>query len=257
METVKNLFNKWEDFLEHKSDPRISKYFLMQSPFPILGISLGYLFIVKIVLPKYMKNRKAFDIKNILLVFNVWHMCANVGIFYYLASSGWLTTYNWRCEPFDRSPFGDPLTMLNSCWYFLMQKIIDLIETVILLLGKRFDLVTFYHVVHHFLMLNMVWGHIKFFPGGHATFFGFANSFSHIILYSYLIVTSLMPEIKKSFPWLRQLCTVLAATEIIAIILHSAQLFFKNDCNYPIESIYYVLSYSSIYLVCSIFCHLR
>lgn len=77
----------------------------------------------------------------------------------------------YRCEAVNRSPVGNPMTVsfefscfifISMCsvltqiatvvWWFLMFKFVDLIETMILACGKRHELITRYHVVHHFLM---------------------------------------------------------------------------------------------------------
>lgn len=78
--------------------------------------------------------------------------------------------YDFRCEPVDRSTLGKPLYVRKTnlcflcfnyfiysqiaqiCWWFLMFKFTDLFETLILVFGKRHELITKYHVAHHFLM---------------------------------------------------------------------------------------------------------
>lgn len=72
----------------------------------------------------------------------------------------------------------------KACWWFLMFKLTDFLETIILVCGKRYELITRYHIAHHFLMprwiiciffsstcllikfrFSMIWGAVKFVPG--------------------------------------------------------------------------------------------
>lgn len=79
-------------------------------------------------------------------------------------------------------------------WLYLIFKLSDLFETVLLVLAKRYDLITTYHVLHHFFMVkwvlkkyfspdsrlghpsdlfSMVWGVVKFWPGTWEGYFVF------------------------------------------------------------------------------------
>lgn len=53
-------------------------------------------------------------------------------------------------------------------------------------------------------LFSMIWFIVKFVPGGHATFFGFVNSFSHIIMYSYLLSIGTFSNLKQNIPWFRK-----------------------------------------------------
>ena len=52
-------------------DPRVADWFLMQSPLPTIALIIIYLTIVNIG-PRLMKNRKPFDLKPILVVYNLF-----------------------------------------------------------------------------------------------------------------------------------------------------------------------------------------
>ncbi|CRL01336.1 CLUMA_CG014283, isoform A, partial [Clunio marinus] len=186
MTTLMKICDGLKNLFDIESDQRTSKMFLMSSPLPVLLISLTYLINVQILFPRYMENRKAFDIKQSLRFYNLWHLSINIIFFYLSCSLGWLSTYSWRCEPVNRSSEGIGFTIAKVSWWFLMFKFTDFLETLILVCGKRYELITKYHVIHHFLLPNMIWGAVKFVPGGHATFFAFINTFVHSITYGYL-----------------------------------------------------------------------
>lgn len=50
-------------------------------------------------------------------------------------------------------------------------------------------------------MLCSVWWGMKFVPGGHATFFGFLNSFVHIPMYLYYFLAAWGPHMNKYLFW--------------------------------------------------------
>lgn len=52
------------------SDPRVENLWLMGSPWPALMLDFGYLFLILKVLPEFMKNRKPFKLKKVLILYN-------------------------------------------------------------------------------------------------------------------------------------------------------------------------------------------
>lgn len=53
-----------------------------------------------------------------------------------------------------------------------------------------------------------VWFGVKFTPGGHSSFFGFLNTFVHIIMYSYYLLAALGPKYQKYLWWKKYLTTI-------------------------------------------------
>lgn len=111
MESLVPLLNKYYIFFEKYSDKRTTNWFLMASPLPILLITIFYVFAVKVLIPKYMKNRKAFRIRNYLRIYNFWHLSVCLIYAYILCTMTYFAGYSWRCEAIDRSPFGKPLNV--------------------------------------------------------------------------------------------------------------------------------------------------
>ncbi|XP_037949099.1 elongation of very long chain fatty acids protein-like [Teleopsis dalmanni] len=104
---------------------------------------------------------------------------------------------------------------------------------------KRYDQVSTLHVIHHGIMPVSVWWGVKFTPGGHSTFFGFLNTFVHIIMYTYYMLAAMGPKVQK-YLWWKKYLTVLQMIQFVLVMVHSFQLFFRNDCNYPIGFAYFI-----------------
>ena len=63
------------------SDPRVDGWFLMGSPFPTLALCLSYVYIVKVLGPNWMKDRKAFELRNLLIVYNAFQVVFSTWLF--------------------------------------------------------------------------------------------------------------------------------------------------------------------------------
>jgi hypothetical protein len=83
-----------------------------------------------------------------------------------------------------------------------------------------------------------VWFGVRFTPGGHSTFFGFLNTFVHIVMYTYYLFSAMGPEYYK-YLWWKKYLTTLQMAQFILIMLHAFQLLFI-DCNYPKAFVWWI-----------------
>ena len=63
--------------LFHFTDPRVTDWFLLGSPLYPLGLIAGYLYVVKVAGPRYMKNRPAYQLNGIISLYNVIQIVLN------------------------------------------------------------------------------------------------------------------------------------------------------------------------------------
>jgi len=63
-------------------DPRVDGWLLMSSPLPTLIICFVYVMTVALWGPAYMKNRPAFQFRNVLIVYNFLQVLLSAWIFY-------------------------------------------------------------------------------------------------------------------------------------------------------------------------------
>ncbi len=88
---------------------------------------------------------------------------------------------------------------------------------------KKFSHVSLLHVVHHGIMPLSVWPGLKFMPGGHASFFGLLNTFVHIFMYAYYMLSAMGPKYQK-YVWWKQHMTTLQMVQFVGIMVHAFQL---------------------------------
>jgi elongation of very long chain fatty acids protein 7 len=72
------LIHKKDDVNDLLSDPRVDGYPLMSSPLPTIAIIALYIYFVKNLGPRLMKDRKPLELKGIITVFNLFQVAANL-----------------------------------------------------------------------------------------------------------------------------------------------------------------------------------
>ncbi|KAF5287807.1 hypothetical protein FQR65_LT12175 [Abscondita terminalis] len=248
------LIEGYRDLMDNKSDPRVNNWFLMSSPFPTLCICLSYAYFVKVIGPKIMENRKPFNLKNILIVYNLAQVLFSTWLFYESLMAGWLTHYSFRCQPVDYSNSPIALRMARGCWWYYFSKFTEFFDTIFFVMRKKNDHISTLHVIHHGVMPMSVWFGVKFTPGGHSTFFGLLNTFVHIVMYSYYLLAAFGPHMQKYLWWKKYLTTLQMVNyytyktnfkqknfqiQFVLVMLHAFQLLFI-DCNYPKAFVWWI-----------------
>jgi len=216
---IETVTEKYNEILEYDKDPIVDSWFLMNSPFPMLIILAVYLGFVLKWGPEWMKNKRAVEMKNILIAYNLYQVlfslwiCSNV----FVIKGDLHLLFTLTCSnPNSQSPLKN-LTITSAWWYFF-SKIVDLLDTVFFVLRKKQSQVTFLHVYHHSIMVLFTWAYLKLFPGELGLLIGFLNSFVHVIMYFYYFLAALGPAYKKYLWWkkymtwiqLGQFCIMLA-----------------------------------------------
>lgn len=63
-------------------DARVNDWVMMSSPFPTVAICLSYAYFSKILGPKLMENRKPFDLRGVLIMYNFLQTLFSTWILY-------------------------------------------------------------------------------------------------------------------------------------------------------------------------------
>ncbi|XP_050499386.1 elongation of very long chain fatty acids protein-like [Diabrotica virgifera virgifera] len=235
---VRNIIDSYHDLMDNQSDPRVNDWFLMSSPFYTLAICLFYVYIVKVLGPKFMENRKPFELKKVLVIYNLFQVIFSTWLFYESCVAGWFSHYSYRCQPVDYSQQPLAMRMARGCWWYYISKFTEFFDTFFFVLRKKYDHVSTLHVIHHGVMPMSVWFGVKFTPGGHSSFFGFLNTFVHIIMYSYYLLAALGPRYQK-YLWWKKYLTAIQMVQFVLVMVHAFQLLFI-DCNYPKAFVWWI-----------------
>ncbi|XP_017772315.1 PREDICTED: elongation of very long chain fatty acids protein 4-like [Nicrophorus vespilloides] len=214
------------------ADDRVSSWPLMQDPTKILLIISIYLYGVYVYLPKHMKGRKPYNLKNIIQIYNVLQVISCLYIVHGLGVHGWFGKYTVKCQTVDYSDDKSALKMLNYVYWTLILKIAELLETCFFILRNKMNQVSKLHVYHHCSTLMFAWLTCKYMGGGMATFAIIINSTIHVIMYSYYFLAASGPRIQKKISWVKPKITMMQMVQFWVLLLHSVQALHP-DCNMP------------------------
>ncbi|XP_039576562.1 elongation of very long chain fatty acids protein 4-like isoform X1 [Passer montanus] len=219
------------NWILESGDPRTDPWPLVYSPLPVTLVFISYLFMVALG-PSCMRQQWRLELRAPLLIYNLAMVALSSYMFYEFLVTSVLANYSYLCQPVDysRSELG-MRQMARVCWWFFFSKVIELLDTVFLILRKKQEQVTFLHVYHHSSMLFNWWSGVKYVPGGQAFFVGMLNSFVHIFMYGYYALASLGPRMHRHLWWKRYL-TILQLCQFVAIAAHSSYNLF-TDCPFP------------------------
>ncbi|GJQ76033.1 hypothetical protein Trydic_g18086 [Trypoxylus dichotomus] len=235
---VSEVIDSYHDLMDNKSDQRVKDWFLMSSPLPTLLMCLTYAYGVKVVGPKLMENRKPFNLRKTIIFYNLFQVLFSIWLFHESCVTGWLRHYSFRCQPVDYSNDPTALRMARGCWWYYFSKFTEFMDTIFFVLRKKNSHISTLHVIHHGVMPMSVWFGVKFTPGGHSTFFGFLNTFVHIIMYTYYFFAALGPQYQK-YLWWKKYLTALQMIQFVLVMVHAFQLLFI-DCDYPRAFVWWI-----------------
>ncbi|KAF9823920.1 hypothetical protein SFRURICE_013457 [Spodoptera frugiperda] len=222
---------------EDIADPRTQDWFLIRTPWPGLFIMLLYLAAIFKWLPDYMSKRPAYDLRKIIAAYNAIQIVGCAYIAYKSLALGWLNHYSLICQGVDDGP--DSLEYAwTVCYGYFIMKLVDLLDTVFFVLRKKQNQVTFLHVYHHFGMVAVSWGMVKWVPGGHATMLVTLNSIVHMIMYGYYLLTTWDDSYKQSIWWKKHVTQVQIFT---LLLFHFISLVTWPECDFPREPAYLLL----------------
>ncbi|CAH1637653.1 unnamed protein product [Spodoptera littoralis] len=224
---------------EDIADPRTQDWFLIRTPWPGLFIMLLYLATIFRWLPDYMSNRPAYDLRKIIAAYNAIQIVGCAYIAYKSLALGWLSHYSLICQGVDDGP--DSLEYAwTVCYAYFIMKLVDLLDTIFFVLRKKQNQVTFLHVYHHFGMVAVSWGMVKWVPGGHGTMLVTLNSIVHMIMYGYYLLTTWDDSYKQSIWWKKHV-TQVQILQFTLLLFHFISLVTWPECNFPRQPAYLLI----------------
>ncbi|KAL9891537.1 very long chain fatty acid elongase 7 isoform 2-T2 [Glossina fuscipes fuscipes] len=237
----------YTDLMDKRSDPRVKDWPMMSSPAPTLALCILYAYFSKSLGPKLMRNRKAFDLRKLLIYYNLCQTLFSAWMFYEYLMSGWWGHYNFTCQPVDYSNNPLALRMARTCWWYYVSKFTEFFDTLFFILRKKNEHVSTLHVIHHGCMPFSVWMGMKYAPGGHSTFFALLNTFVHVVMYFYYMISAMGPKYQK-YIWWKKYLTTFQMVQFVAIFTHQFQLLF-HECDYPRGFMIYIGLHGVMFLL--------
>jgi len=128
---------------------------------------------------------------------------------------------NWY-GPIVRGPKGHGLARV--LWVFYATKLFEFLDTVIMVFRHKYDQISFLHVYHHVSVFLIWWFNVYYYPGGEAWPSAWLNSFVHVWMYSYYLLSTVGFN-----PFWKRYLTQLQITQLALFVLQGVHLFFTGD----------------------------
>ncbi|KAI1285992.1 Elongation of very long chain fatty acids protein 1 [Halotydeus destructor] len=240
----------WDKYGDQRTLPYIAG-----GPTGLFSVVLAYLVFVLYAGPLFMKNRKPFELRSVIKIYNLTNVALNMVFFCF---GLYFTNFSldcWGCqdnEPTDHRIAGSLRALAGMSYSYL--KIFDLLDTVFFVLRKKYTQVTPLHVSHHVIMPFTCFFGAKFAPNTSSAHTMIINSFVHVIMYYYYYLAG--HENRKGEIWFKKYITVVQLVQFVMAFFHASHLFFNPYCAFPrwlsflelAESTYFMYSFSRFFI---------
>uniref|UniRef100_A0A1A9VLR3 Elongation of very long chain fatty acids protein n=1 Tax=Glossina austeni TaxID=7395 RepID=A0A1A9VLR3_GLOAU len=239
-------FNELVALAYRSKDSRVDEWFLMSSPVKPTILILAYMLIAIRIGPSLMKNRAPYNLKYTLRVYNIFQMIYNS----YLFIAVWNEMQVIRSLMNDDCKIkrSDEMTLqcLSYGWLYLINKIVDLMDTIFMILRKKNAQISFLHVYHHSIMICLSWYGIKYMEVRED--FGIIvaiNTAIHVIMYFYYFVAAMGPQYQK-YLWWKMYITKVQIGQFWAVPLYVLASIMKG-CEISKMYTFWVMVHASIF----------
>ncbi|CAG9826974.1 unnamed protein product [Diabrotica balteata] len=243
MENSTNIFDELHKVINVQEDSRTKDFFLVASPIPTIALSVAFLISVTVLIPTFMKNRKPYELKNFVILYNGFQVLFSTWLFYAFLAGGWYFPY------FTGKCFlpGSGSNMVLAAYCYFLSKFTEFVDTILFALRKKDNQITRLHLYHHGIMPFGSWLAAKYAPDGPMTFLGLINSLVHVVMYSYYMLSAMGPKVQK-YLWWKKYITMMQLIQFILTLTQSLLTFFYG-CNLPTAISIFNITQSVVFFV--------
>ncbi|XP_017835493.1 elongation of very long chain fatty acids protein F-like [Drosophila busckii] len=217
------------------ADAVVAQLPLLASPWPMTYITIAYLIFVLKAGKLFMQARKPYNLKNVILGYNLFQMLYNGFIFLFSAYYLFVKpVYDLRCmNTLPAEHAIKPIERFVTYAYYI-NKLLDFLDTVFFVLRKSYKQITFLHVYHHAVMFYAGYWIFRFYGmGGQFAMMGLLNSFVHTVMYFYYFTSAMYPHLKGNL-WWKKYITRLQILQFLVLFCQALfVLVFNPSCQFP------------------------
>ncbi|EGD77392.1 hypothetical protein PTSG_08487 [Salpingoeca rosetta] len=215
----------------------------IEEPTVLVFIYLAFIFIGSHIMKSVYGSqlppkteKKGFLMKAALLLYNVTqvvlctYMCLSALYVAFVKNS-----YSWVGSPFDLNK----LDMARILHIFYLSKVLDFLDTVFMVLRRKWNQISFLHVYHHASILMVYWVNVNTGYDGDIYFTVVLNSFIHAIMYSYYGLTAVGVTVPRN---IKRLITHSQRIQFVLMIAQGV-VSLAIDCPFPHRVLYMYLIY--------------
>ena len=149
--------------------------------------------------------------------------------------AGWGRHYSWVCQNVEAGTEegSTAVRMVAVGYIYHITKYLDFADTFFFVARKKTKQITFLHVYHHAIMPVYSFIQCRWLPGGQEAFGAFINSFVHIVMYTYYLLSAFGPKMQPYLCWKKYLTGLQLAQFCICIIRSLMVATGIVECGYP------------------------
>lgn len=193
--------------------------------FSLWSFPVFCVYLVMILLsPMYQRVTSPLKMRPVLILHNF--ACSAVSLYTML---GMLYGLSQSESSFQKGPSEVLLPYYKIYW---ITKLVELLDTVFMVLRHRRRQISFLHVYHHCSMLLLSDISYHQYPWPCISFYLAINCFVHVVLYLYYGLTALFPD--KTFPWKKHITEMQLLQFLIDLVHASFGYMYHGFCIYAI-----------------------
>ncbi|KAJ8306556.1 hypothetical protein KUTeg_017101 [Tegillarca granosa] len=210
---------------------------------PVYVWILTVLYILFVYLgPKFMKNRKPFQFQAFMVIYNLGLVALSVYMFVEIILSCYDIGYFKQplCAPYNEQTRQNPkeLRLANVLWWYFFSKALEFMDTIMMILRKKNNQVTFY--------MYSTYIYVKLLVVGDAWFSSSLNCSVHIVMYLYYALSAI-PSLREKL-WWKKYITKFQLSQFILTLFHTVQTYMSG-CDFPVWGQFMLTAYMIILLV--------
>ena len=222
------------EWLWEQRDKRMDMYTVLMHPKATIALSSVYVVFVVLIGPWIMRTRKPYELQKPLIFYNLLQILISGYLVFESWDAGWGTRYSWTCQAPEPGTGPLQLRAISVGVVYLYNRYIQLFDTLFFIARKKYDQVTVLHVYHHAIMPIYAWTQSRFLPSNHETFIGVFNSFVHIFVYAYYLLSILLGSKIRPYLWFKKYITLLELIMFVVGISRSLIVITGIvECGYP------------------------
>ncbi|KAL1465798.1 hypothetical protein WDU94_005338 [Cyamophila willieti] len=191
-----------------------------------------YHYFVRSLGPRLMKDRKPFNIDNVLKVYNAFQVCFAVILVCKVIKVCYIDAqYSIICQPIDHSNTAQAIAKYFPGASIHVLSLISSNFQVFFILRKKFKQASFLHVYHHTGMILAGLIGTRYVTGGHSVSLGAVNTAIHAVMYTYYLLSSFDKKFTEA-KW-KKYITQLQMLQFVTLIVHFS-LPFIFPCGFPL-----------------------
>ncbi|XP_051161070.1 elongation of very long chain fatty acids protein 1-like isoform X2 [Leptopilina boulardi] len=214
-------------------------------PFTII---LTYLITVFILAPYYMKNRPAYKLNTYIKCYNLFQIISNA----YIAINVSFC-YSFRrvfdCIPIVYNIDSCSMTIVKCGYIGMWLKMIDLSETVIYIIRKKNNQISFLHLYHHLSTYLFAAIFPRYLSVEIFVLLPLINCYVHVIMYFYYFLSNFEGPIKQMIIPFKRYLTLIQMSQLIIVLIQISVGIFIKRCELPNKMVA-VMFFNIIFNLC-------